>query len=219
MDPVSGLSIAANVMQVVDFSIKIISHTTQIYKAADGMVDDLRDVEKLATDLADCNTLLLADLRRIDPERHSSLVPLQHRGSNTTKTLVSQATPPMRPIQLENANPDERALADICQDCNNIANTLLLKLEEVRYKPEPTSKKNEWKAARKAIRFAWEHNEIDAIHSRLRQYREQLNTRLLFSVRWVFTSLLTYLTNQPTTPPSLSLRTHIHTCINAYINK
>jgi hypothetical protein len=224
MDPLTALGIGANVIQLVDFSIKIISHTNQIYKAADGMVDDLRDVEKLATDLSTCNRLLLADLRRIDPEQHSSSVPLQHGGgsssnssNNTTTTLVPQATPPIRSIQLENANADEQALADLCQDCNCIANTLLLKLEKVRYKPGLTSRKNEWKAAGKAIRSAWEQTEIEAIHSRLRQYREQLNTRLLLSVRWVFTSLLIYLFNQPTTPPPFlsAHHTYMHKCINA----
>ncbi|CAI6333870.1 unnamed protein product [Periconia digitata] len=196
MDPLTALGVGANVIQVVDCSIKIISQTHQIYKAADGMADDLRDVEKLATDLSNHNALLLADLRRIDPEQHSSSVLLQYGGgsssnsnssNNATTTLVPQATPPTRSIQLENANANDQALADLCQDCNCIANTLLFKLEKVRYKPGLTSRKNEWKAAGKAIRSAWEQKEIEAIHSRLRQYRAQLDSRQLLSVRELIT--------------------------------
>lgn len=174
MDPLTAFGLSANVFQVVNFSIDLVSHGYHIYKSTDGTLGEFSDIEKLATDLSDCNTLLLNYLHRIDAVRQSPLV----RGDSTT-TLVTGNETPSKPQRFVNA--DEQALADLCRDCNRIADTLLFKLLKVKLKPG--SSKIEWKAAAKAFRVAWDRSEIESINSRLRQYREQLNTRLLLSVR------------------------------------
>lgn len=174
MDPLTAFGLSANVFQVVNFSIDIVSQGYRIYKSTDGTLDEFSDVGKLATDLTDCNTLLLDYLHRIDPLRQSPAV-----RSDSQTTLVPNTDATSKPQRF--LNSDEQALAELCRDCNRIADTLLLKLVKVKLKPG--SSKNEWKAAAKAFRVAWDRTEIESINSRLRHYREQLNTRLLLSVR------------------------------------
>lgn len=176
MDPLTAFGLSANVFQVVNFSIDIVSHGYRIYKSSDGMLGEFSDIEKLATDLSNCNVLLLDYLHRVDPVQQS---PPSLLRDDSDSTLVSEEQPPVKPSRF--ATTDEQALADLCRDCNRIADTLLSKLVKVKVKPGAS--KNEWKAAGKAFRIAWDKSEIESINSRLGQYREQLNTRLLFSVR------------------------------------
>jgi hypothetical protein len=174
MDPLTAFGLSANVFQVVNFSIDLVSHGYRIYKSTDGTLSEFSDTEKLATDLSDCNTLLLDYLHRVDAVKP---LPLVRGNSNTTLVACDEA--PGKPQRFSNA--DEQSLADLCRDCNHIADTLLLKL--VKVKLRPGTSKTEWRAAAKAFRVAWDRSEIESINSRLRQYREQLNTRLLLSVR------------------------------------
>ena len=176
MDPATALGFSANVFQVVHFSIGVVSNGIKIYKSADGRLDEFSAVEKLATDLSDCNTKLLTYLPYVDPKQQWLSPPTQGNGN---ATLVSEDRPPVKSSRV--LNSEEQAMAELCRDCNRIAETLLSKLEKVRFMPGP--KRNEWRAARTAIRAAWDQSEIDSINSRLWQYREQLNTRLLLSVR------------------------------------
>jgi hypothetical protein len=176
MDPLTAFGLSANVFQVVNFSIDLVSHGFRIYKSTDGVLDEFSDVEKIATDLSNCNTLLLDYLHRIDAVQLSPDSPLQ---SNSSATLAANDKLSSKSRSFTDA--DEQALADLCRDCNRIADTLLLKLVKVKLKPGTS--KSEWKAACKAFRIAWDKSEIESINSRLRQYREQLNTRLLLTVR------------------------------------
>ncbi|KAF1967009.1 hypothetical protein BU23DRAFT_304507 [Bimuria novae-zelandiae CBS 107.79] len=176
MDPLATFGLSANVFQVVNLSIEIVSHGYRIYKSSDGALSEFSDVEKLTTDLSNCNTSLLDYLQRIDPVLQSA--PALVRG-DTNLTLVAGDDASIKASSF--ANKDEQVLADLCRDCNRIADTLLLKL--VRVKVNPGASRIEWRAATKAFRVAWDKSEIESINSRLRQHREQLNTRLLLSVR------------------------------------
>lgn len=69
MDPLTALSLASNVIQVVDFSITLVSKGYEIYKSADGSLAENVDTEAVTNSL----NMLTAKLRR----------PLKH-GPNTT---------------------------------------------------------------------------------------------------------------------------------------
>jgi hypothetical protein len=51
MDPLSALSIAATVVQFVDFGMRVVSKGNQIYRSGDGSLDENRDLEIVTNDL------------------------------------------------------------------------------------------------------------------------------------------------------------------------
>jgi hypothetical protein len=53
MDPLTAASLAANVVQFVDFASKLISHGYEIYKSTTGATQENTDIEQLTTNLKD----------------------------------------------------------------------------------------------------------------------------------------------------------------------
>lgn len=53
MDPLSALSIASAVIQIVDFSSKVIARTREVYQSADGSIEELTLIEDATANLDD----------------------------------------------------------------------------------------------------------------------------------------------------------------------
>lgn len=51
MDPLSALSVASNVVQLVEFSAKLVSERQKIYKSAEGTVAENEEAETVTQDL------------------------------------------------------------------------------------------------------------------------------------------------------------------------
>ncbi|KAH6684057.1 hypothetical protein B0J14DRAFT_555059 [Halenospora varia] len=66
MDPLSALSIAAAVVQFVDFGIKVVSKGNQIYRSGDGSLDENHDLEIVTNDLLVLQTKLDQTGQRTD---------------------------------------------------------------------------------------------------------------------------------------------------------
>lgn len=60
MDPLTALGLASNIIQVVDFSIKLVSKGYNIYRSADGSLAENVDAEANTRNL----TMLITKLRR-----------------------------------------------------------------------------------------------------------------------------------------------------------
>ena len=51
MDPISALGIAGNIVQFVDFGIRVVSKSCHIYRSADGRLSEDLDLEVVTSDL------------------------------------------------------------------------------------------------------------------------------------------------------------------------
>lgn len=69
MDPLSALSIAAAVVQFLDFGLRVISKGNQIYRSGDGSTDENRDLEVVTNDLLVLQTRLDQTGQRADQDR------------------------------------------------------------------------------------------------------------------------------------------------------
>jgi hypothetical protein len=173
MDPMTSLSLCANLIEVLNFSIKLVTKGVHIYKAADGALAENYDTEVLAIDLQNSNATLTQYLYGSETKSKSII------SASSTITLV-ESSPALVP-----SDPDEndQELIDLCEACNKIAQELVAKLS--RLKVQPGTRHREWKSARQALKSVWSKGEIDAVAARLKQYRDQLNTRILVSLRFV----------------------------------
>jgi ribosomal protein L17 len=60
MDPLSALSIASAVIQIVDFSSKVIARTREVYQSADGSIEEITLIEDATANLDDLMTELMS---------------------------------------------------------------------------------------------------------------------------------------------------------------
>ena len=51
MDPLSGLSVASNIIQFIEFGTKIVSKSYKIYRSVDGTLEENSDLEVVTSDL------------------------------------------------------------------------------------------------------------------------------------------------------------------------
>jgi hypothetical protein len=77
LDPLTALSVAGTIVQFVDFSSKILSHTAEFYNSAEGALSTNEELELVTADLSN----LLARLRR----------PLYIGGATNPPTQADQA--------------------------------------------------------------------------------------------------------------------------------
>lgn len=170
----TSLSLCANVIEVLNFSIKLVSKGYHIYKASDGTLIENYDAEVLAVDLQNSNATLSQVLYR------SERKPKSFDASTSSLTLALHRSP--APSRVDDDESDQE-LIDLCGACNKIAQELVDKLTRLRV--QPGTRHREWKSARQALKSVWSKGEIDAAAARLKQYRDQLNTRILVSLRSV----------------------------------
>jgi len=76
---------------------------------------------------------------------------------------------------------DDEALKTLCEDCSKTATELIEVLEEL--KVDTRQQKRVWKSVRQALKSVWKKEGVDALVERLLQYRDQINTRILMTMR------------------------------------
>jgi DNA repair exonuclease SbcCD ATPase subunit len=80
------------------------------------------------------------------------------------------------------ATQDDEELRDLARACAKLARELLAMLEKVKVNKERNPKLASLKQALKNI---WKDKDISALEERLGRYREQLNQRLVYILRYV----------------------------------
>ncbi|KAH4843293.1 hypothetical protein HBI25_223290 [Parastagonospora nodorum] len=107
MDPLSALSIASAVIQIVDFSSKVIARTREVYQSADGSIEEITLIEDATANLDD----LMKDLMS------KTEIEAFTRGAFDRKT------------------PDQQ-LIQLAEDSNTLANELNQTLKACRVKKD-----------------------------------------------------------------------------------
>ncbi|KAB2099581.1 hypothetical protein AG0111_0g12197 [Alternaria gaisen] len=146
MEAIAGLSLAANILQVVDFTMKVLSTANEFRKA--GSTVQNHELELVVNDLTALN------------ER--------------TKSWARPNPASSGPLA-----KDSQALENLAIECQNITQELLVKLESLRCSKEATIHKT----ILSALRVIWNAKTIQDIQSRLQTMRDELQFRILVSIR------------------------------------
>jgi hypothetical protein len=144
MAELAAIGLAGNIVQFVDFGIKLSHDFKELYQSAEGGKAKHLELEDVTTDLESlCQKL-----------------------QNTTIP----------------ATQDDEELRNLARTCAKLARDLLAMLEKVKANKERNPKLATFKQALKNI---WKDKDISDLEQRLGRYREQLNQRLIYILRYV----------------------------------
>lgn len=174
LDPLTALGVAGNIVQFVDFTVKLMSKSHELYKSTDGALVGNKDLEAIAANLN-----RLTERLRTDMNRH--LLPpvkvIKLRDDVSSKYAERE-----RALKLQDYTPENRAeieLGEINAKCGDVAGDLISILR--MFKVE--GKNNKWKSFRMALKTVWDEDQIQNAVSRLIECRKALDTELLISLR------------------------------------
>lgn len=156
LDPVSALSVAAAAIQFVQFSSHIVSKGRHIYNSSNGTIED--------NDVTETVTLRLKELT-------------QQLGK-PRKSPINLNTP-----ESDDMKKHQKQIKQICEECTNLSKTLLSRLQTLRV--PAASEHRKWKSFRHALKSVWSKGEIDQMARRLRHLREELDSHIMFILRYV----------------------------------
>ncbi|KIW12470.1 hypothetical protein PV08_09747 [Exophiala spinifera] len=156
--PLDALSIAAAVVQFVDFSCRIISKGNEYHKSIDGSLVENKELEVVAANIQDLSGRLHSTL--------SSKAKRALRKNLNGRTAQEQDQP---------LSYEEQALQAVVVDCQGFAAELLDALERLKLRGNSTR----WKSFRQAFKTIWEKEKIEAMLTKLSQARQQLVVNLL----------------------------------------
>ncbi|KAN0120282.1 hypothetical protein V8E51_002490 [Hyaloscypha variabilis] len=157
LDPFTALGVAGNIVQFVDFTVKLISKSREIYESAEGASVEHLDLEAIANNLSRLTERLQKDLQQ-------HLLPPIDEGVPLPETKENRA---------------ELQLGSINSKCSREVDALLSILRDLKVDGEH----KKWKSFRLALMTVWKEDQIKGVVSRLSEYRKDLDTELLFSLR------------------------------------
>lgn len=167
MDPVSALGLAANVLQFVEFTGKLISKGAEYYHSSDGALLGHAELNAAAENLASL-------ARKIN---ESIKLPI----------FFPRGPEPLDRKERENYRADkcfymiDKGLLDASRQCYAISLELSAALSALKIPNNPTR----WDCFRQALRSVWSEQKINDISRRLDQARDQLMIHLLVDLRLV----------------------------------
>ncbi|KAJ9647444.1 uncharacterized protein PV06_00157 [Exophiala oligosperma] len=156
--PLDALSIAAAVVQFVDFSCRIISKGNEYHKSVDGAIVENKELEVVAANIQDLSGRL-----------HYSL------SSKAKRALRKHLDGSTGQKQDQPLSYEEQALQAVVVDCQGFASELLEALERLKLRGNSTR----WKSFRQAFKTIWAKEKIEAMLTKLGQARQQLVVNLL----------------------------------------
>lgn len=190
LDPFSALAIATAVVQFVDFTKDIVSKGKEIYKSTSGTVYENEGTETATERLLNL-TLEINKARK--KARHTkqicppSPVPWVAEESEDAIELRERQDQQRREQQdyiqrTKEDNELESGLEAICAECKAVSEELLNHLRDIKV---PNGKEHrQFKSFRHALKSVWSKNGVDDLFRRLSTLRAQLDTHVLFLLRY-----------------------------------
>lgn len=156
MEPLTALAVASAVIQIVDFSSKVIARTREIYLSADGTIQETTLLEDATANLEE----LMIGLRMSTPFRVGGNALIEGN------VAVHQNTPDYQLLQL-------------AEESRNVVITLRGVLNSVEVKKDGTQRS----PLDQGFRSVLEQKKIATLKQRLDDIRKQIDTTLLVSLR------------------------------------
>lgn len=174
LDPISTLSVAAAAVQFVQFSSQIVSKGRHIYNSSHGVAQEHEITETV--------TLRLQELTQ-----RLSEASIKAKASDETNASDNAHLRPKNQGSGEMHEHYER-VHSICKECETLSGILLDRLQKL--KVPAGSEHRRWKSFRHALKDVWSKSELDGMSERLRLLREELDSHMLFVLRYVYLFLL-----------------------------
>jgi hypothetical protein len=153
MDPLSALSLAGNIIQFVDFGVKLLSGAVRLYRSPTGTLPINDEIELITTDL-------------------KALI-IKLRGSSYFTILPDQDDEHQR-----------LSFSKTCDGAIQVAEEVFERLNKV--KAHSRKHRKVLSSIQQAVKSCWEAEEIKNLLKRLKEYKEVIETRVLFSLKSVF---------------------------------
>ena len=168
MDPVTAFSIACGVIQVVDFSSKVVRKVWTIVKSSSGTLVEYEELEKEAVALQGLmNGLRIAN----DP---------------ATQRYTSATV--QGPNDVAISNSTAQAIRQIASQCGETSKKIINLLNEI--KADPEKYKSTFSRAVKAMRSIPKSGKISKLESQLEEYRKRMEQHIIIDLRQTSRDLL-----------------------------
>ena len=160
MDPISALSLAANVVQFVLFAKEVIAVGRQIYRSGSSSTNE--DLHLIATDFQKL-TVKLKGL------------------SSPVGTPIEDEVWDYHPVLIRcfGADVSSSGLRTLVKQCVKIADELTTQLDKLRACP---SQKSRWRTFERTMKVFWSGSKIDAIAKRLEGLRNEVDFHLMVMI-------------------------------------
>lgn len=155
MDPVNAVSLAASILQFIEFTAKLVKEGREIYESASGATVKHCDLEAVT----------------------QNLVYLVQQISNNSKDDALPVR--LQKLSLNSVAPTN--INDLGAACEKVAWELLEALNKVKARRT----QNRWTGIIDALKTVWAKGKIQELRDRLEQYRTGIHTALLVSMRYV----------------------------------
>jgi hypothetical protein len=186
-DALGALGIAANIIQLVDFTGDLLLKAKHIHGSIEGaLVENLEleavavHVEKLSRDI---ETALFIRKKKDDSRKRAREEDLRSKiiqeKNNSTDMVDPEKKEPNSEVDQEELNESE--LRSLCQTSVNEAQELLGALRQLKVSKDSRSRK--WASFRAALKSVWKEDKIDALALRLSTTREFITSRILMAIR------------------------------------
>ncbi|KAI9680269.1 MAG: hypothetical protein M1822_007268 [Bathelium mastoideum] len=153
MDPLAAFGVAVNVIQLIDFSTKLVSGARQIHHSFHGELEEHTELKLVTDDLSKL-------ARRLDVSIESQKAGDTLRPHENHKDILDQ----QKRIAIE---------------CQRLATQLLTTLNKLK----GGSGSKTWNSIRQALLTAWRKDEIEALEKRLDRLRQEMVTNMVSSLQ------------------------------------
>jgi hypothetical protein len=163
IDPLSALSVAACVVQFVDFAHRIVSKGRQLYSSPNGALRDNEETETATKHLQSLAETLKESIEEIPPTK--------------------RAPPARANKRVKDEYRQEVRLRQICAECDDLSTELMQRLRDLKVPKGEEHRK--WRSFRQALKSVWSKKEVDEMATKLDGLRKELDSQVLVLLRQV----------------------------------
>ncbi|KAF2443978.1 hypothetical protein P171DRAFT_23043 [Karstenula rhodostoma CBS 690.94] len=181
MEPLSALSLASSVVQLVDFSIKVVTNSREIYKSAEGASNAHSFLSNATGNLSELSATLLDELGNnylINKKTNWLRAKFEKEDVDDREQKAEKVVD--EKVQKAKKAADKQ-LADLARQSRKVAAALQSKLDSLKRTPNG----GKWDALQTSFRIIFEQGEIDTLVAELNSIQKQIDTALLISLRCV----------------------------------
>lgn len=153
MEPLSAIALASSIISFIEFALKLVSNSREVYEATDGLTDENIKLGAVAARLSRIN-------RAVRTRGHD----LKHVSDDDDDD--------------DEAVAHAQSLQAIVHGCDEVATQLLTALEKLR--PKTDSK---WSSVYAALKSILKQPKLKKLNEQLRAYREEMVLHIIVLVQ------------------------------------